>query len=83
MTGLDGRTYVWHLLTEMSCDDAHEQPAPVLPNDKQLGDAIASHVAMIASYIREMQVSQEREGQLAANVGAAVMLALTQLDKTV
>ena len=45
------------------------------------GNAIAAHVAMIAHYIRKLEVSPEREGQLAANVAAAILLALREMPQ--
>jgi hypothetical protein len=50
---------------------------------RPLEDAIAAHVVMIADYIRQMKVSPQRQGQLAANVGEAVLLALREMPESV
>jgi hypothetical protein len=43
--------------------------------------AIAVHVEAIAHYIREMNVSLKREGEIAAYVAMALVAALNDLDK--
>jgi hypothetical protein len=43
------------------------------------GNAIAAHVAMIAIYIRRMDVPLARQRQLAGNVRDAILLALKEM----
>lgn len=47
-------------------------------HDARIVDGIAAHVAMIATLIREMRVSREREGEIAASDATAVMAALEE-----
>jgi hypothetical protein len=42
-------------------------------------DAIVAHVAMIATYIRDMNVPPERQRKIAANVRDAILLALKEM----
>jgi hypothetical protein len=55
----------------LETDDVHHKEAC----------AIAAHVAAIAIYIREMNVSAAREGEIITNVGHAIMLALKDLPE--
>jgi hypothetical protein len=46
------------------------------PQTLEERDAIAAHVAMIATYIHRMDVSPSRKRQLASNIRNAILLAL-------